>query len=225
MKPMTLKCTCKAFTLIELLVVVLIIGVMIVMLLPHRHRTLPASSVKCMYNLKQVGLGLLMYASDHADQYPWQVSTNSTVTRDALESRMASEQFNSLSNYVQSLSAFICPTDKTRTAATNYSSFGNSNLSYFAALSATVTSGSNMWQLILAGDRHLSVSGQAVKPGFRTLDQSSPPGWTEELHKTDNKTTRGCLLFADGHVQFTQAKSLPKIVKDQPVTITRLVIP
>ena len=215
-----------AFTIVELLVVIVIIGVMTAMLYPNFNRRYPrASSIVCMNNLKQVGLGLLLYASDHTDQFPWQSSTNSVVTKDAVESRAASEHFLVLTNYRFPSSILVCPTDKARAATTNYLSFNNTNLSYFAALSATTISGSNVWQLILAGDRHLSVNGQAAKPGLNILEQNMTPGWTKELHKSDNNLTRGCLLFADGHVQFVPAKGLPKIFTDQPVTTSRLVLP
>lgn len=213
-----------AFTLIELLVVVVIVGVMVAMLCPV-NRPGKASSVICMNNLKQVGLGLMMYASDHADQFPWQISTNSTVTGQTVESRPAFEYFLMLTNYQFPPSILVCPTDKARTRATNYSHFNNTNLSYFAALSATATSGSNVWRLILAGDRHLSVDGQAVKPGVYTLNESSVPAWTKALHKAENGLTRGNLLFADGHVQFVAEKYLPREFRGQLVTTTRLAIP
>ncbi|MFO1513552.1 MAG: prepilin-type N-terminal cleavage/methylation domain-containing protein [Verrucomicrobiota bacterium] len=225
MKPVTFKSTCQAFTLIELLVVMVIIGVMLAMLLPASHKSGKASTIVCMNNLKQVGLGLMMYASDHADHFPWQLSTNSAVTGEAMERRTAAEHFLVLSHYAFPSSIFVCPTDKARRSATNYSCFHDTNLSYFAALSATVTTGSNVWQLILAGDQHLSVDGQPAKPGLCTLNNKSVPGWTEEFHNSDPKVTRGCLLFVDGHVQFVPAKVLPRLFKNQPVETSRLVIP
>jgi prepilin-type processing-associated H-X9-DG protein len=223
MKPATLRSTCQAFTLIELLVIIVIVGVMIAAVRPAYHSRPRTHAAKCMSKLKQAGLGFLMYASDHADQLPWQVSTNSDVTAAMVASLPASDHFLVLSNYTVPPVTLVCPTDKARTAATNYSSFNNTNLSYFAGLSTTTIRGSNVWQLILAGDRHLSVDGQKVNVGILSLNQSSVPGWTKELHAAD--TTRGSLLFADGHVQFAHANGLPKLFKDQSLSTTRLVIP
>jgi len=225
MKRATPGTTHKAFTLIELLVVVAILGIGLAVYLPMIDRGCRLPMGGCMNNLRQTGLGLLMYASDHADQFPWEISTNSSVMSEVVESYPAYAFFLALTNYALPPSKFVCPSDEFRTAATNYSTFNNSNLSYFAALSATMTSGTNVWRLILAGDRHLSVDGQPLKPGLHTLGANPTPAWTDELHKPENKLTSGSLLFADGHVQFTPAKDLARISKDQPVATTRLVIP
>ena len=66
----------RAFTLIELLVVIAVIAILAAMLLP----VLVASKEKarraqCLNNLKQIGLGIQLFADDHDDQLPgptWQ---------------------------------------------------------------------------------------------------------------------------------------------------------
>ncbi len=59
------------FTLIELLVVVAIIAVLVALLLPALAKARgQAKLVICQSNLKQMGIGLQIYADDNHDQFP-----------------------------------------------------------------------------------------------------------------------------------------------------------
>jgi type II secretory pathway pseudopilin PulG len=198
-------------------VIVAVISILAVLLFPAlRKATVKSKRIACVSNLKQLGLGFRVYATDHSGRYPMSSTNNPSQLKDYLRGGNAYRYFLSLSNEIGTPNVLLCPLDKTRVAATHWPALRNENISYFLGLDADETQP----QSLLSGDSHLATNGVAVKSGLLELTTHSVVDWTLERHAGG-----GNLVVGDGSVQQATSARWQSMIGDLGTNTIRLVIP
>jgi len=194
----------RAFTLIELLVVIAIIGILTAMLLPVVTKSKgKAQRIACVSNVKQVGLGIILWAHDHEGKYPWLVQPNDGGSYSLAA---AWQHFQVTSNDMGSPRVLHCPLDRQRQIAESFNggngltTLQNGALSYAVGTEASEGNPS----MHIAVDRNISgmdgkrctLAGIPV-PFSTTLNPfNGGTGWTTETHPGE-----GNMAMADGSAQ------------------------
>jgi prepilin-type N-terminal cleavage/methylation domain-containing protein len=179
-----IKSSPKAFTLIELLVVIAIIAILAALLLPALAKAKKAARrSQCITNIKQIGLAFKVWEGDHGDKYPTALSTGAWGAMENIVNLRSSAAagygvtnvFCVMSNELNTPKILYCPSDLSPTSvgklltgpiatvATSWSSFGNSNLSYFVEGDAS----DKFPKMILIGDRNVGsvINGKTSDTG------------------------------------------------------------
>ncbi len=113
------------FTLVELLVVICIVAVLLTLLMPSvKLSILKGKQVKCISNLRQIGLAVQQYIADpnNNQQFPPIYYTNGTTAgSNTGPPANALQPLNCLSNYGVTIALLTCPADTS--PSTNYGSY------------------------------------------------------------------------------------------------------
>lgn len=199
----------NGFTFTELLVTLGTIGLLMVAVLPllASNRTSSDRAV-CQSNLRQIGRAFNMWADDHRGRYPYETLVAEGGVSDHPIANNAWYQFLSLSEELGSPRVLVCPTDREKFPAKNWSNdpsggFNhpgqrNRSVSYLVGLSTQHSP-----RGFLSSDRnvqHTSIAagcfGGPIYSGIPQLDWQAPTlNWTDRLH---NRT--GNILVTDGSV-------------------------
>jgi prepilin-type processing-associated H-X9-DG protein len=216
MSATAIKQKAKAFSWLELLVVLATLSVLAILVLPRLAGNSRSPMIMCINNLKQVGLGFNMFATDHTNHFPMQASVTNGGSMEFVGTGGPAPHFQAASNYLGGFwRLLLCPSDKAKQQVMNGVAPGDRNISYFLSMDATCQTP----EVILAGDRRLELAGQPVTPGLFPLTSNAPITWAHELH-----AQRGNLLFVDGHVEFAK-RSLPAALQRLNLATNRLAFP
>src|SRR6056297_2865025 len=109
------------FTLIELLVVIAIIAILAAILFPVFARAREeARQARCLSNVKQIGLGMIMYMQDYDETFMLTSTNHLQNMIDAGEHQ--SVWYRAIMPYVKNEQIYVCPSDaNTNTAKWNSS--------------------------------------------------------------------------------------------------------
>ncbi len=114
----------QGFTLIELLVVIAIIAILASILFPVFARAREnARRASCLSNLKQIGLGVMMYTQDYDEKYPFSYPAASADRATQTDPSMPGYKFTTTLStsahwvtwmdrvypYIKSTQLFVCP--------------------------------------------------------------------------------------------------------------------
>jgi hypothetical protein len=209
MRPTRFPSSTAAFTRADLIVLLvalaILAGVGVQALAGARPRSLMA---ECVNNLRRVGQGFHVWASDHGDQFPWTVP----LSEGTRTSPLVNQHFAVASNEFVTPNFLACPSDAARVRARDWTVFlssGNNYLSYFAGLHASL----NQPRVWLSGDRNLSgLESQAcsvtqISP-CTTVSPASASAWGRDLH-----AGAGNLLIGDGRVWQVSNRELSNFVE------------
>lgn len=183
----------NAFTLLELLLTIAIIAILAALLLPVLEGAKgKANRTRCSNNLRQVGLAYHMWAHDHEDKFPMEVSTNSRGTLEYSQTgdaMFAFRHFQALSNELLDPRLLVCPVDR-RVPAVAFADLLNENVSFGVNTRAAF----GKVDSVLAADRNVRTSGR-MEYTYLQFGPGDAVEWSGALHGF-----RGNVLFGDGHV-------------------------
>jgi prepilin-type processing-associated H-X9-DG protein len=216
MKPHCSERRNQALTLVEMLVIIFVLGFFVLVILSSGDNTSHHKAIRiaCAYNLKEISLAGRIWAGNHGDKYPMDVSvTNGGTMELSSVGTDVWRNFVVMSNELTMPKLLICPADE-RDEATNFGpNFGNMNISYFVNLDAVEADP----QMLLFGDDNFEMGRVSVESGLLHISTNTPIAWSAARHGH-----AGNVALTDGSVQQLTTSGLREYISN---VTNRIAIP
>lgn len=220
----------RGFTLVELLVVIGIISVLIGILLPALNRARQqARQVACASNVRQIGIGFLMYANENKQRFPYHADLGGMHTedwihwqagapnRDIRQSAIAPQ----LGNFNPAV--FRCPSDEYETRPRVLTQYPYVYSYTFNFLFSSNASQTRLGRIRNASEKYFLVEEDEISlddGNFHPMltrtnienylgtrhDRFRRADWwnwnARELSQRPDREERGNAFFADGHAAY-----------------------
>ncbi|MFO1513270.1 MAG: hypothetical protein U1F83_10220 [Verrucomicrobiota bacterium] len=227
LKAENMRCGFTFLDLLILVALVVVAAVLLPLLARPKHQPI---GMRCLGNLRQVGLAYQLWANDNGNKFPAQVPVADGGARELVQSGFAYASYLVMSNELNTPKLLICPEDPNprRVVATTFvqhepgipgygvSFVNDSNVSYFVGVDANVARPTRF----ISGDANLLVNNSPSEPGMLLLWTNSRVSWQKDMH-----LQKANIGFGDGSVQsFKSRKFQEALVKTGMVT-NRMVLP
>ena len=214
-------------SLIEVLVVIALIAILIpVALLTLSQARMKASRITCVNQLKNIGLAYRIFATDHNDEFPFQVAAIEGGTLE-FENDIV-RQFFALTNELSNPYILVCinrtfgrprGAEWNATAATNWSTLKPTNIDYFLNLNATEAAPDR----ILAGDNCVRINGQ-FRHGLTSVTTNDVLIFPNPIHSW-RSAEFGNAVFGDGSVRQFHSADWPSVLAQTALPTNRFLFP
>jgi prepilin-type processing-associated H-X9-DG protein len=192
----------QGMTLVEVAALLVTLFLLAAFILPAlRPPKTRSPRIKCVSNLKHASLGFRLWAADHGDMYPWQVSTNQGGAKEyALATDMV-RVFAVVTNEMMTPKILKCPSNTNRpVTVTKFDKLTRQSVSYYLNLSAVDQRPMDA----VIGDRNILIDGVRAPAGLMTVRSNQSLLWDQDIHRG-----RGNVGLVDGSVQQLSVAALP----------------